>query len=362
MKSILILTSAYGEGHNAAARNLAAAIRTLAPDARVEVADVFAEVYGKWNRLSVRLYHFVINRLPWLWQHLFDWLHRTTFVPGQIGLFRKAARRLREKLEALKPEVVVSTYPGNNFLLDHLLRRSVRRPFQTVTIVTDSITINSAWIQGHSDFWVTANAATTEIIRALGVPPAKLRTLGFPVPPEFAELGGVRPPGPPWRVLYAINAGRHLAPAIVEKLLEVPGIELTVTVGRDETLAARLREVGQRAGREFPVLGWVSHMPELMATHHVLIGKAGGATVQESLAAGTPMIITQIVPGQEEGNARLVIENGAGCLAQTPEEIARTLARIFAGGANEWSRWSGAARSLGTPRGALETARFVLEQ
>ena len=36
--------------------------------------------------------------------------------------------------------------------------------------------------------------------------------------------------------------------------------------------------------------------------------KAGGATTQEAIAAKCPMIINQVVPGQEEGNARLIAE------------------------------------------------------
>jgi len=360
VKSVLILTAAFGEGHNAAARNLAEAFRRISPDTKVEVADVFAEAYGEWNRLSVRAYHLVINRLPWLWQRMFEWLHTSRTTPKRIGIFRAAARCLREKMETLKPEVIVSTYPGNNFLLDHVMKQSVRRPFRTVTVVTDSITINSAWIQGHSDYWIVANDATAAVMRELGVPAAKLKTLGFPVPLEFAERAGTRPPGPPWRVLYAINAGRHLAPAIVERLLEIANVELTVTAGRDEALAARLREIAARKNRGTSILGWVPNMPELIATHHALIGKAGGATVQECLAAGTPMIITQVVPGQEEGNARLVLENEAGGFAGSPGEIAELVTAIFQNDAARWRQWAEAAGRLGTPRGAEETARFAL--
>jgi len=101
-------------------------------------------------------------------------------------------------------------------------------------------------------------------------------------------------------------------------------------------------------------------MPQLMAENHLLISKAGGATVQETLAAGTPMIITQVVPGQEEGNARLIINKEAGALATTPLEILATTQRAFADGAQEWLRWQRAAASLSRPNAADETASFVL--
>jgi processive 1,2-diacylglycerol beta-glucosyltransferase len=92
----------------------------------------------------------------------------------------------------------------------------------------------------------------------------------------------------------------------------------------------------------------------------LLISKAGGATVQETLAARTPMIITQIVPGQEEGNARLILEKGAGSLATTPRRISSAVRGAFANGAREWMAWHQAASSLSRPNAADDIARFVL--
>jgi processive 1,2-diacylglycerol beta-glucosyltransferase len=113
-----------------------------------------------------------------------------------------------------------------------------------------------------------------------------------------------------------INAGKETAPAVVSRLLDHPGLHLTVTVGRDEELRRRIEAAA--AGRAVEVHGWTPHMPELLMTHHLLIERAGGAAVQETLAARTPMLITQIVPGQEEGNARLLIEEGCGAFCPTP--------------------------------------------
>lgn len=41
MKKVLILTAGFGEGHNAAARNLRDALELIAPDTQVEVLDLF---------------------------------------------------------------------------------------------------------------------------------------------------------------------------------------------------------------------------------------------------------------------------------------------------------------------------------
>jgi hypothetical protein len=60
-------------------------------------------------------------------------------------------------------------------------------------------------------------------------------------------------------------------------------------------------------------------------THHVVISKAGGATTQEAIAARCPMIVNQIVPGQEEGNYELLRRTGAGALATTPAAVIQSL-------------------------------------
>ena len=151
-----------------------------------------------------------------------------------------------------------------------------------------------------------------------------------------------------------------MAPAIVKRLLALNEVRVAVTTGRDEDLARRISGIAAELGKKVDVFGWTPEMPRLMAESHLLISKAGGATVQESLAAKTPMIITQIVPGQEEGNARLVLERKAGALATTPAAIAATAQAAFADGGRQWIQWKQAASSLSRPSAADDTAEFLL--
>ena len=363
MKSLLILTAGFGEGHNAAARNLREAIAVMAPQTNAVVSDVFLDAYGSFNRLVQQGYVAVINRFPSLWQMVFEILDRTRIVEWHIGVYAAAARRLSGLISNLEPSVIVSTYPGCNHLLDFIYRRRLKRPFRMVTIITDSLTINSVWHRAHSDYFLVANEPTANVLVDAGIPQQKIRAFGFPVPRLFGSLNGSRPVPPPdgrWRVLYVINSGRAMAPEIVRRLLALHDVRLTVTTGRDEDLARRLSAISKAERKSIDVFGWTPEMPRLMAENHLLISKAGGATVQETLAARTPMIITQIVPGQEEGNARLVLERRAGALATTPPRIAATTRAAFADGAREWIAWQQAASSLSRPNAADDIARFLL--
>ena len=155
-RPILILTTAFGEGHNAAARNLATALKAADPERAVEVRDLFAEAYGPLYSLAQKAYFLVINHFPGLWGAFYEHLDKDKKAPGRVAIYKRAARLLARTISEKNPAVIASTYPGYNHLLDHL-HGKVDRPFRTVTVVTDSITINSLWYSGHSDLFLVPN-------------------------------------------------------------------------------------------------------------------------------------------------------------------------------------------------------------
>lgn len=359
MKKVLILSASYGEGHNAAGRGLLAALAHNGA-AEATMYDPFPEVFGEVYERSRRNYLALIERFPRVWAFIYWLLDRTPLIHLTLPGLRGIREALRRKIDALQPDVVVSVYPVYSLLLN---RAYPRRPFRFYTVVTDSITINSVWHCSPSDAWFVPNEASAAVMRAAGVPADRVRDLGFPVPPVFALARPLRPPpgaGEPLRALYMINSGKRTAPALIARLLEVEGIALTVTIGRDEALRAAVEEVVRRSGKPAELHGWTPNMPELLMSHHVLIGKAGGAAVQEAIAARTPMIVTKVVPGQEEGNARLIVESGAGVVSETPDRIAQTLQSLVADDARRWHEWEANIAKLSRPDAALRMAEEVV--
>jgi len=355
MLPVLILTAGYGEGHNAAARGLHAACQQLGIES--EIADPFTAMGAQYDQ-SRRNYLWLINTAPHVWAFVFGLIDRWPLVEFSLPLLSQVEQRLAEILAEKKPRAVVSVYPAFSYLIAKLYPGGA--PFTLHTVVTDSITINRVWHRAPSDTYLVPNVATGTVMRAQGVPAARIHELGFPVPPRFAADRPERPdPRQGTRVLFMINAAKDTAPDVVARLLLMRNIHLTVTVGRDEDLRARVEKAA--AGRPIEIHGWTPHMPELLMTHHVLIGKAGGAAVQETIAAQTPMLITQVVPGQEEGNAQLLFDHACGALCPTPDALAAQIEWLFADGAREWRRWHENIRALSRPDAALQIARFVTE-
>ena len=119
MKKILIFTAGFGEGHNTAARSLAAAVKHIAgdADAEVRVIDLMDECYGRFNKMVCKAYIGVINHAPKLWERIYKWLDDSTAMEANLGLLVGLCPRLAEIIEKEKPDAVVSTYPVYSFLL-----------------------------------------------------------------------------------------------------------------------------------------------------------------------------------------------------------------------------------------------------
>lgn len=356
MKRILILTAGYGEGHNSAARGVRDALKRISPETVVDLRDLFAENFGPFHHLVRRAYLTVVNRFPTSWGAVYRWLDRKTDFDDHFARFRRLKRRLVALQNEIRPDAVVSVFPAYPYLL-HQIAPAVP-PFRSVVVVTDSITVNAIWHRAPADYFVPPNDQSAEVLRRAGVADEKIKTFGFPVNPKFADLATMslrnltldRP-----RVLYMINIAALSAMETIRRLLEL-NIHLTVTVGRSE----KLRRAVSALSDKVEVVGWTDQLPRMMCESHLLIGKAGGATVQETIAAGCPMIINHVVSGQEEGNARLIAETNSGAIALTPAAVATEVQRAFADDAKLWREWARNISELSRPRAALDIAEFLL--
>ncbi len=356
MSRVLILTAGYGEGHNAAAYALAEGVRALGGEA--DVRDLFLETYGRKQVTSRLLYLQCIDRAPWLWAAVY----RAMELPPVAWITMHTLWPLKARLRALiaeqQPTAVVSVYPAYGHLLDQLYGGAA--PFAEHTLITDSISVNSIWYTHGPRGYIVANEVTADIVRKRQ-PSTPVHPLGFPVRTVFADTPRTRPvpgEGTPLRVLLMVNHAKAGAASLVRRLLALPHVCLTVTVGRDAALGRELRAAAGR--KALTILGWVKNMPELLMEHHILIGKAGGAATQEALASHTPMLITQIVPGQEEGNAQLILDNECGALTTTTDAVASALQELAHNDFARWKHWAVQCVKLGRPDSARTVARFIL--
>jgi UDP-N-acetylglucosamine:LPS N-acetylglucosamine transferase/predicted metal-dependent phosphoesterase TrpH len=269
-------------------------------------------------------------------------------------------------IEDTQPDCVVSTYPAYGALIQSLYRDHCERPFRFITIITDARAVNSLWYRAGSDRFVVCDEATAQVLRKAGVEQDSIAAPGFPVSPQFAVTPTHPPPRPSFgqrlRVLYVINTGQKKCGKAIDRILEVPNVELTVTIGRYAELKEKLARRSLEYEGRLHVLGWTNQMAQLLQSSHVVIGKAGGASVQEAIAAKCPMIINQVIPGQEEGNANLILDFNVGTVADGRKDVANWVERLAADGGDLWTQWRGQMEKISRPDAALKIAQLILDE
>jgi UDP-N-acetylglucosamine:LPS N-acetylglucosamine transferase len=102
------------------------------------------------------------------------------------------------------------------------------------------------------------------------------------------------------------------------------------------------------------IYNFVKNMPTLMRAADAIICKAGGLIVTESLAAGLPLLLTDVIPGQETGNANYVVNGGAGELIEEPLQALEALAHWLSNDQAVLNERAANAVKLGRPRAAYD--------
>ena len=278
---------------------------------------------------------------------------------------RLPERALASLIDNFKPAVVVSTYPLYPYFLARIFAETGKK-LPVFTVITDSMEINAAWLRAPGDAWIVTDPMTRDVMIHKGLPANKIFDTGFPVHPEFSNLLPISLDDAceKFRILYFPTAKRPFVLRHSLALLEAsPSVCLTIVLGRNvRRLYSRARKIKDAHPERVRILGWTRKVPQLLNSHHLVVGKAGGATVHEAIAARCPMLIHHLVPGQEEGNLRLLEAIGGGGFAASSETLTRMVADLLADRAAGWRAMKTALVRHDRNAGAIEAANLILKQ
>jgi len=91
----------------------------------------------------------------------------------------------------------------------------------------------------------------------------------------------------------------------------------------------------------------------------LFIGKPGGLTASEAMAAGVPMVISSPIPGQEERNSDYLLENGVAIKVNDLTIVAYKIGRLL-DDPERLQRMRASARRLGRPDAAQTIVDILL--
>jgi len=330
-KKVVIAYATAGSGHRKAAEALAHAAAEQGQDARaVDIVE-----YMPWlgRKMYSDGYLLLISQYTPLWGLLY-WLsdipglrllnvHVRRFLDGVV------CRRFIRYLVQERPDVVIATH----FLASELVTiAKIKYGLRTrlATVVTD-FGVHNFWINRGTDVYCVATDATKKILIRRGVVPDRVVVTGIPLDKKFTYPVDRRERLRAWKLdpekftVLVATGGVGIGPIedVVRQLKDET--QLLVVCGTNEQLQKKLAAENHPNVRVF---GFVDFMHELMNASDVIVTKAGGLSVTESLTKHLCCVFFYIIPGQEEHNAKTITQHEAGFFEHTARRVARRIRQL----------------------------------
>jgi len=365
-KTILILTADAGLGHRSAAEAIRDAIQ-LKYQAQAEVVirnPLDHPDIPEIVRESQSDYDDIVKAIPELYKLGYE-ISDSNFP---VSVMEEAFSFLlldvmQEIIAGTSPDLIITTYPIYAAPLDDL-KHAGRLQIPFISVTTDLVTVHHVWFNDG----VTLLTVPTETVRQLaleaGLSQEQVIKTGIPVDPQILSLkdrdkaeirGDLGWQEGPASILVV---GSPRIPSLVEIVQALDDsdedIQFALVAGGNEALRKTFEETEWRHPAQ--VYGFVDIMPELMRASDLMVSKAGGLIVTESLASGLPMMLVHVLPGQERGNVGYIVEHKAGRLCEEPETAKETLTAWLKDDRAELQRVTENASALGDADAALNIA------
>ncbi|HEY3286983.1 MAG TPA: glycosyltransferase [Gemmatimonadaceae bacterium] len=343
---IIVFYSSIGYGHISAAHAIQEEIERQSPAAEVALQDIRAFMHPLWRRVDERLYWFVANHLPESFESLFRSMQARGNRTALLALLPNdyPEDKVFAYLALQAPDAVLATHYGAAQVLGTLRQRGLLPKLRIGWLHTDFFEGYFPRISQRIDRTFLAHAELESRWLAAGVPRDRIVTSGMPVRIPADEPGarqltlerfGLNPDIP----TLLLTGGREGAGdyrEVVQSVVRhcqryVQIIAVCGTNARQQALLADLQEhLSPRVALR--VLGLLPQheMVSCMRAADLLITKAGGMTLAEAFAMGTPTILLDVVSGHERENAALFVRLGLAELAADTSLVGELVADFLA--------------------------------
>lgn len=333
----LILAAGVGSGHNSAARAIEGVLAASGAGGQVQRLDVLDTTHEVFNRLYDDAYFTLVAEVPWL----VGWGYDAQDPPFKIAPVLRwweqvNTTTLVRDIRDYEPDLVICTHFMPARLVSLMIARGqLNAP---LAVVTTDFDFQGLWLTAPMTQLFVAREETRQYLLSIGLPPDRVTTSGIPVRPEFSaplDAAAVRArhglrEGVPVVLISAGAAGGPKTLQVVQQCLGITEeFQAVVVCGRNADLKAEVDALV--AGRDdFLVLGFTEEMPQLMRVSSLFVGKPGGLSSSECMAAGLPMVIIDPIPGQEVRNADYLMEEGAAVRCNYATTIGYKVGRLLA--------------------------------
>lgn len=326
---ILIAYASAGAGHKSSSEAIFDSLKEETGH-KVSLVDCLDYTSPLFKFVYSHGYAFLIRYFPFLWSLVFKTTDNQVFL-GITGRLRGLADKLVSKrfIQYLITEqfdcCICTQFLPNEIVSQLKTDKKIRA--RLICVVTD-YNVHRFWLAGEVDIYAVACREAKQKLLRMGVAEKKIQVTGVPVNPRFLsqldkqqlinEMG--LKPGLLTVLMLTGAIGIGPLKEIVEELQD--RFQLLVVCGKNKSLCARLNRIKNEYTK---VYGLVNNVEELMSVADLVITKPGGLTISEALVKHLPMLFISEIPGQETGNAKLMIDYNIGLSVQDVKNIKNKL-------------------------------------
>jgi len=367
-KALIFYISKYS-GHFHAANAIEKGLKEVYGDILTEKVNAFSYTNPILEKVINRAYMHVIKKKPQMWGHLYDnpdVLKKTKKAVDILHRFNMS--KIKQLIDKRAPNVVLCTQAFPCGMVADYKRSCAKKGLKLIGILTDHAP-HSYWLFDEVDLYVVPSEETAEALAKKGVSSGKIKVCGLPVDPRFrfpCEKGRVREElgfseGRPTVLIMGGTQGLGAMEEVVRSLMNDPrhDYQVMVVTGSNKKLYARLKRLAKKSGSGgIRVLSYVDNINELMEVADIIVTKAGGMTVAESMVKKLPMLIVNPIPGHERMNADYLVKKGAAIEIGKYEQIHHRINELFDSG-DKLNDMKKNAERLSRPESALVIARLA---
>lgn len=369
MTDVLILTANLGYGHQSVANAISSQLKITNPNLKSVIENPFD--HPKVPNLISRTqkdYDYYVKRWPQLYKLGYLALDRRLTAEilkdSNIILFHRA---ISDLILAHRPRLIVNTYPIYHPAIHSTFLRHRNRRVPVVTIVTDLSHVHQLWFHRVSSAVIVASDNIKKKAISHNINPKIVHKYGIPVDPHLTSpqnlstlkksLGFDKK-----RVtLFVVGSPRvhNLVPILNLLNHSLLPLQFIITAGGNSHLFKELHKISWHHPHIIYNQLDHQHMATPLQLSDIVITKAGGIIVTESLALGKPLILIHAIQGQETGNVTFITRHHAGVLTQEPIDTQIQLFNWLHNKHELLNQYTRNAQKIGKPQAAFKTSKLI---
>ena len=337
-KKVLILYAPLGAGHGSAAKAIAEVFSLKYPDIDVKninVLDFAFEIFKQglpWAFFNLNL------KAPFLYKWIYKYYNhqsRYKFLNNVSNVILEKSRFV-EFIKEFNPDFIISTNPLPMQLVSKTKEKNII-DILSANVCTD-FGFHSFWHNADVNYYFVADEEIKKSLIEHGVDSKKIQVVGIPTSLKFNNTLD--------REKIINNLGFDISRPILlivggrtsyKKLLTIisgvkqknNGLQFIIVAGRDKILQKKMKDSKISNDPSVRIFDFVDNLDEYMTAADLILTKAGGLTVSECLVKSLPMVINDIIPGQEEDNVNYIVNHGVGVKADNVKESIVAVNKLF---------------------------------